>query len=81
MPSGGEQTAPKSVMTVLVLAFSLHSVCLLKLLFVRQVGMCACGCLSSRLLITSGMIWIPYDWLNKFCNFYVAALVIGIISR
>ena len=27
-----------------------------------------------------GMMWIPYDWLNKFYNFYMAA-VISIISR
>ena len=26
------------------------------------------------------MIWTPYDWLNEFYNFYMAALV-GIISR
>ena len=34
----------------------------------------------SRLLITSGMIWTPYDWLNKFYCFYVA-VVANIISR
>ena len=39
-----------------------------------------CVSLLSRLLITSGVIWIPYDWLNKFHNFYMAAIV-GIISR
>ena len=40
----------------------------------------ACMCLPQRLLITSGMIWISYDWLNKFYSFYMAA-VVGIISR
>ena len=29
-----------------------------------------------RLLITSGVIWTPYDWLNKFYSFYMAAVVI-----
>ena len=32
------------------------------------------------LLITNGMMWTPYDWLNKFYSLYVAA-VVGIISR
>ena len=27
-------------------------------------------------VITSGMIWTPYDWLNKGYNFYMAALVV-----
>ena len=35
---------------------------------------------SPRLLLTSGMIWTPYDWLNNFYTFYVAA-VVGIASR
>ena len=42
--------------------------------------MCVCVRLPPRLLITSGVIWIPYDWLNKFYSFYVAA-VVGIVSR
>ena len=46
--------------------------------------MCVCVCLRMslppRLLITSGMIWTPYDWLNKFYSFYVAA-VVGIVTR
>ena len=32
---------------------------------------------SLRLLITSSMIWTPYDWLNKFYSFYMAAAVIS----
>ena len=28
-----------------------------------------------RLLITSDMIWAPYDWLNKFYSFRVATVV------
>ena len=32
------------------------------------------------LLITNGMMWTPYDWLNKFYSVYVVA-VVGIISR
>ena len=43
---------------------------------------CVCVCVSPplRLLITSSMIWTPYDWLNKFCSFCVVAIV-GIVSR
>ena len=37
--------------------------------------MCVCVCPAPRLLITSGMIWTPYDWLNKFYSFYMATLV------
>ena len=37
-------------------------------------------CLSARLLITSGVMWTPYDWLNKFYNFYLAS-VVSIVSR
>ena len=44
---------------------------------------CMCVCVSApRLLITSGMMCCdidPYDWLNKFYGFYVAA-VVGIDS-
>ena len=47
---------------------------------------CVCMCVSvsvcspPRLLITSGIIWTPNDWLNKFYSFCMAAIV-GIISR
>ena len=39
---------------------------------------CACGCVCPplRLLITSGVIWTPYDWLNKGYSLYMAAVVI-----
>ena len=39
-----------------------------------------CVCLYQKLLITSGMIWAPYDWLNKFYSFYAVA-VVGMVSR
>ena len=39
-----------------------------------------CGCRPLRIFITSDVMWIPYDWLNKFYSFYVAA-VVSIISR
>ena len=29
------------------------------------VCVCVCVCVSPRLLITSGVIWTPYDWLNN----------------
>ena len=37
-------------------------------------------CLPLRILITSGAIWTQYDWLNKFYNFYITAIV-SIVSR
>ena len=45
---------------------------------VRIVSMCVClcVCLPLRLLITSGMIWTPYDWLNKFYSCYTAIVVV-----
>ena len=44
------------------------------------VCVCVCVCSAPRLVIASSMIWIPYDWLNKFYSFYVGAIV-GIVSR
>ena len=40
-------------------------------------------CVSSppRLLITSGMIRTPYDWLNKFYRGYMAIVVVIINGR
>ena len=40
--------------------------------------MCVCVfvCPPLRLLITSGVIWTPYDWLNKFYSCYMATVVI-----
>ena len=40
------------------------------------VCVCMCVCLPLRLLITRGVIWTPYDWLNKFYSFYMAAVVV-----
>ena len=37
--------------------------------------MSVCVCL---VLITSGMIWTPYDWLNKLYSFYIMAVVVVI---
>ena len=55
-----------------------------------RVCVCVCVCVRAcvrpcvracvhpplRLLITSGVIWTPYDWLNKIYSFYMAAVVI-----
>ena len=47
--------------------------------FLRIASVCeclyACVCPPPRLLITSGVICTPYDWLNKFYGFYMAAMV------
>ena len=41
----------------------------------------ACICMPApRLLITSGVIGTPYDWLNKLYSFYMAAVVSVIIG-
>ena len=51
----------------------------LKIVSVRTsvcVCVCVCVCSPPRLLITSDMIWIPYDWLNKFYNCYMATVVV-----
>ena len=51
----------------------------LKLLLSRKL-VCAFVCPPLGLLISSGVIRIQCDWLNKFYTFYMAA-VTGIISR
>ena len=38
--------------------------------------MSVCVCPPPGLLITSGVIWTPYDWLNNFYSFYMATAVI-----
>ena len=47
--------------------------------------MCVCVCLrvcpSARLLITSGVIWTSYDWLNKFYSCYMATVVVIVNGR
>ena len=46
--------------------------------FVHGVRVCVCVSVCSLLglLITSGMICSPYDWLKNFYSFYMAASVI-----
>ena len=46
----------------------------LKLFLYRHVYVCVC--VPSRLLITSGVIWSPNDWLNKFYSCYMAKGVV-----
>ena len=43
------------------------------------VLVCVCVSTPEELLLTSGVIWTQYDWLNNFYSFYMAA-VVGIIS-
>ena len=54
-----------------------------ELLLSANVCIRVCLCLSLRLLIASGMMGViltPYDWSNKFYNFYMAA-VVNIVSE
>ena len=37
---------------------------------------CVCVCVPTPEAITIGMIWTPYDWLNKFYSCYMAIVVI-----
>ena len=37
---------------------------------------CVCVCVPPRLLINSGVIWTPYNWLDKFYSCYVATVVV-----
>ena len=45
-------------------------------MYLLCVCVCVCVCPPLRPLITSCVIWTPYDWLNKGYNFYKAAVVI-----
>ena len=50
---------------------------------VRIVGMLVGVrvCPRPRLFITSGVIWTPYDWLNKFYRCYnIMATVVVIVN-
>ena len=49
-----------------------------KIVFVRMsVCVCVCVCVSiPRLLITSGVICSPYDWLNKSYSCDMATVVV-----
>ena len=40
------------------------------------VCVCVCVSLPPRLLITSGVIWTSYDWLNKFYSCCMATIVV-----
>ena len=51
-----------------------------------QISVCVCVfvhvcvCPPMRLLITSGVIWTPYDWLNKLYSCYITIVVMGMAS-
>ena len=54
-----------------IIAFVWKSLCVH-----MYVSMLVCVCLSvPKAIITNGMIWTPYGWLNKLYNFYVATVV------
>ena len=44
------------------------------------VCVCACICVPTGVLMTGGVIWTLYDWLNNLYNFCIAA-VVSIVSR
>ena len=43
------------------------------------VDICMCVCPPPRLLITSGVMWTPCDWLNKFysCIWHTVVIIIN----
>ena len=45
------------------------------------VCVCLCVCPPLRLVITSGIIWTSYDWLNKFYSCYMATVVVIVNGR
>ena len=45
------------------------------------VCVCLCVCPPPRLLITSGVIWTSYDWLNKFYSCDMATVVVIVNGR
>ena len=58
-------------------------VCVVCVCCVCVVCVCVCTCVcvrlpSTSLLISSGKIWIPHDWLNNLYGFYMA-VVVGIL--
>ena len=46
-----------------------------------SVQMSVCVCPPPRLFITSGVIWTPCDWLNKFYSCYMATVVVIVDGR
>ena len=56
---------------------------LAKIALVCKVTMCVCvwlGYFNNQQVVWCGMIWTYYNWLKKFYNFYMAA-VVSITSR
>ena len=45
------------------------------------MSVCVFVCPSLRLLITSGVIRTPYDWLNKFYSRYMEIVVVIVNGR
>ena len=57
--------------------------CQLHTKFLKIVSVCTSVCMyvsTPEDINYSGVIWTQYDWLNKFYNFYMTAIV-SIISR
>ena len=56
----------------------------LKLFLRGRLCMCVCVCVfvfTPRLIITSGVIWTPYHWFNKFYSCYMATIVVIVNGR
>ena len=51
----------------------------LKLIHCGRLYVCMFVYPPPKLLITSGMKWTLYDWLNKFYSYYIATAV-GIVD-
>ena len=50
-------------------------------IFPVRMSVCVFVCPPPRLLITCGMIWTPYNWLNKFYSRYMAIVVVIVNGR
>ena len=54
---------------------------------VMNVCECLCLCVfvcvyaTEAIILTSGVIWTPYDWISKLCSYYnVMATVVIIVN-
>ena len=49
--------------------------------FFHNMCMCLSVCPPLRLVITSGMKWTPYDWLNKFYSLILQLQLVSLVDK